>query len=49
VEEAVTVIEDPTALETSTEATESVEVAMGAPTEGDSEEVAEEADKGDTK
>jgi len=49
VEEAVTVIEDPTALETSTEATESVEVAMGAPAEGDSEEVAEEADKGDTK
>jgi len=48
-EEAVRVIEDPTALETSTEATESVEVAMDVPAEGDIEDVAEEPDKGDAK
>jgi hypothetical protein len=49
VEEAVTVTEDPATLETSTEATESVEVAMDVPAEGDIDDVAEAPDKGDAK
>ena len=49
VEEAVTVTEDPATLETSTEATESVEVAMDVPADGDIDDVAEAPDKGDAK